>query len=122
MSLLDKATHKKVKSLAKNTCASFIDGGCVFGGSCDYFKRCGKSVSCDYFEKSVLPADKELEQEYKQQQGISYVEKSIGEYERTCKQCNEIFKTDSKNVLTCSDTCRRQLKQQRNSMRKVSQS
>lgn len=122
MSLLDNATHRKVKSLAKNSCASFIDGGCVFGGPCDYFTKCGKSISCDYFEGSVLPADKELEQEYKQQHGISYVEKSIGEYERTCKRCNEAFKTDSKNVLTCSDTCRRQLKQQRNSMRKVSQS
>ncbi|MCK2018841.1 cysteine-rich VLP protein [Peribacillus frigoritolerans] len=122
MSLLDIATHRKVKSLAKNTCSSFIDGGCVFGGSCDYFKTCGKSISCEYFEESVLPSDKELEHEYKQQHGIKYIEKSIGKYERTCKQCTEAFKTESRNVLICSDTCRKQLKQQRNSMRKVSQS
>ncbi|MFF2290476.1 cysteine-rich VLP protein [Peribacillus butanolivorans] len=122
MSLLNNATHKKVKSLAKNQCASFIDGGCVFGCSCDYFKPCGKSISCEYFEESVLPSDKQLEKEYKDQHGINYIEKSVGKYERTCKQCNEAFKTDSRNVLVCSDTCRKQLKQQRNSMRKVSQS
>lgn len=112
MSLLDNATHKKVKSLAKTTCASFIDGGCVFGGPCDYFTKYGKSASCDYFEGSVLPADKELEQEYKQQHGISYIEKSIGEYERTCKHCAEEFRTDSRNILTCSDACRTALRKE----------
>lgn len=112
MSLLDKDTHKKVQSLAKGTCANFVDGGCVFGGACDYFTKYGGSISCDYFEQSVLPADKELEQAYKEQHGIIYVEKSIGKYERTCKGCDKQFKTDSKNTLTCSNECRSVLRKQ----------
>lgn len=112
MSLLDKDTHTKVKSLAKSTCANFVDGRCVFGGACDYFTKYGGSISCDYFEQSVLPADKELEQAYKEQHGISYVEKAIGKYDRTCKGCDKQFKTDSKNTLTCSNECRSALRKE----------
>ncbi len=112
MSLLNKDTHKKVQSLAKSTCANFVDGGCVFGGACDYFTKYEGSISCDYFEQSVLPADKELEQTYKEQHGIIYVEKSIGKYDRTCKGCDKQFRTDSKNVLTCSNECRSELRKQ----------
>lgn len=112
MSLLDKDTHKKVKSLAKNTCANFIDGGCVFGGACDYFKKHGGSISCDYFEQSVLPNDKDLEQAYLEQHGIIYIEVSVGKYERTCKTCDTQFKTDSRNGLTCSDECRTALRKE----------
>src|SRR4051794_4740529 len=110
MSLLDNSTHKKVKALAKSTCASFIDGGCVFDGQCDYFKKCGASISCEYFEESVLPGDKALEEAYKEQHGIIYIEKSIGKYDRTCKNCGSEFKTDSRNGLTCSDACRTALR------------
>jgi hypothetical protein len=112
MSVLNKDTHKKVKSLAKNTCANFIGGGCVFGGACDYFTKYGDNISCDFFEQSVLPTDKSLEQAYKEQQGINYVEKSVGSYERTCKGCGKVFKTDSKNTLTCSDDCRAALRKE----------
>lgn len=116
MALLDNQTLKKVKGLCRSHCSNFIDGNCILTDTtCDYYTKYGKAVSCDWFEECVLPNDKALEQAYKEQHGISYNETEIGKYSRTCKACQERFKTESKNKLTCSDPCKQQLRKQTNS-------
>ncbi|WP_144549658.1 cysteine-rich VLP protein [Bacillus sp. X1(2014)] len=116
MALLENQTLKRVKGLCKSTCANFIDGNCIqTNTTCDYYTKYGKDISCDWFEECVLPNDKAIQKEYVEQHGIIYKETEIGKYSRTCKACQELFKTDSKNKLTCSDLCIQQLRKQTNS-------
>jgi len=116
MTLLDKQTLNKVKTLCKTTCCNYIDGKCALTDStCDYFTKAGGNVSCDWFEQCVLPNDKELKASYEEQHGISYTETEIGKYSRICKACSNHFKTDTKNKLTCSEECRKELRKQTNS-------
>jgi hypothetical protein len=121
--LLDTQTLKKVKGLCKANCSNFVKGNCLLSDTtCDYYSKNGKNVSCDWFEECVLPNDKTLQETYKEQQGIRYKETEIGKYSRKCKACQQHFKTDSKNKLTCSDGCRKELRKQTNSVYYLRQS
>ncbi|MGX6444261.1 cysteine-rich VLP protein [Neobacillus sp. K501] len=114
--LLDKQTIKKVKNLCKSTCSNFIEGNCILTDStCDYYSKYGKNISCDWFEVCVLPNDKVLQETYHKLHGITYKEAEIGRYSRKCKACQQPYKTDSKNTLTCSDLCKKELRKRTNS-------
>lgn len=61
--------QKKTRKLARDSCASYVDGGCVFEPlgriSCVYERNYDKlAYRCGYFETSVLPSDKLLESRY----------------------------------------------------------
>jgi hypothetical protein len=115
MALLDSRTLKNVKGLCKSSCCNFIEGNCLLkDNACDYYTKNGKDISCDWFEQCVLPNDKALQETYQEQHGITYKETEIGKYSRKCKACQEQFKTDSKNKLTCSNLCKKELRKQTN--------
>lgn len=115
MALLDSKTFKAVKGLCKSTCCNFIDRNCLLTNTtCDYFTKYGRDISCDWFEHNVLPNDNELQDTYQELHGITYNEVEIGKYSRKCKACQELFKTDSKNKLTC-ELCKKELRKQINS-------
>ena len=115
MALLEKGTLKKVRSLAKNHCANYINGGCIFGGSCDYDTKHGGSISCDYFEQSILPMDKGLEKEYKEAHGIGYREdmaNAVNFSYKPCSRCGESFKPTSRGAKYCGDFYRIQARKE----------
>lgn len=113
--LLEKDTLKKVRKLAKSHCANYIEGGCIFGGSCDYDTKHGGGISCDYFEQSVLPMDKGLESAYKEAHGIDYNEdeaKVVCFSYKPCGRCGESFKPASRGAKYCSGFCREQARKE----------
>lgn len=120
VALLDSKTHTAVKRLAKSTCASFIDGGCVLtGGACDYFASYGRDISCDYFESSVLGNDPILEQAYKVQHGITHREdKANTANVGNCVKCGTAYVKSGNRQLYCKACSTvKQREQSRNHMR-----
>lgn len=126
MNLLNNQTLTKVKNLCKSDCCNFINSKCILTGkSCDYFTHHGKSISCDWFEENVLLNDKATQEAYQNQHGLTYIDTDeipTGKYLRTCKCCNIRFKTDSRNVLTCSEQCRKELRKATNKSHYLRQS
>ncbi|MGP4061818.1 cysteine-rich VLP protein [Halobacillus sp. H74] len=106
--MLDRTIHANVKQLVKRRCASYSNGRCLlYDTSCDYESRFGHAVSCDYFEKSVLPNDEVLEARYKKAHGINYQDdleeaKNI----RKCTDCSEAFMRKSNRQTRCTE-CQR---------------
>jgi hypothetical protein len=99
MSLLDNKTKVKVKKLIQHR-----EKGCA-----NFFQY--SDVSCEYFEKFVLPNDEKLEDDYKEQMGIGFDYDSVlnslnvTKYERVCKYCEKSFRTTSRTRQYCSDLC-----------------
>lgn len=98
-----KETVILCSKLAENNCANFINGRCLGENRCPVFNcTIDKGLRCPYFEESVLPIDKELQENYQVfvlGQGANYSSKK-------CKGCHRIFKTDNYRLQYCGDTCK----------------
>lgn len=104
---------KEVAKLAREWCASYINGGCVFyphGESTCLYERNDETIThrCKYYETSVLPGDKKLESAYNNEinnesdSAIHYCERCGNAYERNsnsqkyCKPCSTIKERDNR--------------------------
>ena len=97
---------KTIKKLIITTCANYIDGKCiikdlpcplVYGATYRNHTFQPSEFTCDYFEKSVLPANKTLEAEYHGQDTLT----------KKCKGCGKGFNSISNRAIYCGDLCRK---------------
>ncbi|MGD6964064.1 cysteine-rich VLP protein [Fictibacillus phosphorivorans] len=94
----------KVRKLVKSTCATYAGNDrCLYDHLCGYMHdRYGTAYRCPYFESSVLPNDKALEDAYLTHHG----EKVAGG--AVCAVCSATFERKSNRQKYCSTACSRQ--------------
>ncbi|WP_353958395.1 cysteine-rich VLP protein [Bacillus sp. DX4.1] len=111
--------EKQVKRLVRDTCACYTskEGNCIYQEKCPFLNSLYyrdkevkfESKRCDYFEKHVLPADKELYALYFNE----------GQNGKVCAVCNDHFIAKGNRAKYC-DSCRGDVrkKQARERMRR----
>lgn len=99
----NKKHCRRIVQLIEDECANYQNGNCLGCAGCKcklkgFSETPGfkKGILCSYFEKNVLPNNKELQAEI--------IEFNTGEallFTRVCESCGKSFKSHKKNILYC---------------------
>jgi len=104
----------KIKSLIKESCAGYFAENnycCSRDGSCIFFRSNEGLFGCKYFEDGVLPLEKDLEYEYRQEHMMAVVHKIPVKTNVKCSRCNQYFKAVSNRQSYC-ETCKKIVKRE----------
>lgn len=102
---ITKAQSKQINKLARERCANWVGGNCLLlddGESqpcVQLFSNSG--IYCNYFERSVLPADKALYNEI------------VGKNNGNCHQCGKAFHKTTAHHKYCAMCAKRRHRAQK---------
>ena len=103
---------RRVNTLVKRECCNCDGGNCILlddGDECVCPQLISYSLLCTWFQKAVLPIDKEL-----------YAELYAPEDKRRCMVCGASFASNSNSVKYCPD-CRKRIQRRQAAERKRKQ-
>jgi hypothetical protein len=104
----------RIKRLVKSDCAGYFTENnycCSKDGVCVFFRDNEKFPCCRYFEEGVLPLDKDLGYEYRQERQMAVVHKTPVKTNVKCSRCKLYFKAGSNRQNYC-EKCKKIVKRE----------
>lgn len=99
----------KVKRLVKDDCAGYSTENnycCSVDGACLFFRDNEKLPCCRYFEEGILPLDKDLEYEYRQERQMGLTQNRQIKPKVKCQRCSKSFDANSNRQHFC-ESCKK---------------